>query len=291
MQIPMGSLSIVLDAPIAEEDTILGTYGCGLQAAFGPNLGLLDSLPDVTMFEKVKFSIGGGFQFDTNWFQSDSPVLCDVLQMSAAIKSHYKLDPSQEANPTRALVLMRKEDDSRRLVNAPELVHALITTGWNASLVTMGNLSFEEQLHLTADAKVMIGVHGSDMVSFMFMPFRTVVIEIMPQLLGKPVQNPELANQCRNQGKVHFFYFCSQDATLVLDPATNKPIDARPVLQANLVTVNVPDVVALVRGAVEQSSIYMFYGLSISYSGQNLSCQYDRPVPSGMLYGCSGQDC
>ena len=42
MQIPMGSLSMVFDAPVAEESTVLGSYGSGLQAAFGANLGLLD---------------------------------------------------------------------------------------------------------------------------------------------------------------------------------------------------------------------------------------------------------
>lgn len=176
MQIPIGSLSMLFDAPVAEESTVLGSYGSGLQAAFGANLGLLNKLPQVTTFEKVKSSVGGGFQFDMNLVSTDTPVLCDYLNFAAAIKMHYKVEPFQEAGPNRVLVTMRKESESRRLLNAPVLADALTAAGWNTSLVTMGNLTFEEQLRASADAKVKIGVSGSDMVSLLFMPFQAAVI-------------------------------------------------------------------------------------------------------------------
>lgn len=290
--IRMGSLNMVFDAPIAEEHTVLGLYGSGLQGAFGAHLGLLDKLPTVTVFDKVKFSVGGGFQFDMNCYVSDTPVLCDYLELAAAIKVHYKLDPSQKASPKRVLVTSRKETESRRLINAPDMVGGLCDAGWNASLVTMGDMSFQEQLHSVVDAKVMIGVSGSDMVSFLFMPFQAVVIEVMPLVLGTPMLNPELANQARNQGKVHSHYWSPYNATLFTDPDTGQPIDARPVHQTKTVLVHVPDVVSLVAGTVQRSEAFLFDGLFVSHeAGQDLVCSYNRPVPKGLLHGCPGWDC
>ena len=286
----MGSLNTVFDAPAEDKESVLGTYGQGLQAAFGSNLGLLDELPIATTFDKVKFSVGGGFQFDFNLLTEDTPVLCDYLDLAAAIKIHYKLDPAQAADPKRVVVVTRKESESRRLSNAPELAQDLIAAGWNTSLLTMGSLSFAEQLRHSVDAKVMIGVHGSDMVSFLFMPFQAAVIEIMPLVSGIPMFNPELHNQARNQGKVHYYYYSPENATLFLDPDTGKPIDARPVHQAKLVKVH-SDVLSLVHGAVQASNASLFYGLSVSYTNRQMSCLYDRPVPRGLLHGCAGHDC
>ena len=78
-----------------EEKTTLGTYGSGLAAAFSPDWRLLKDLPNVIQFSRVKLSVGGGFQFDMNGFQSDSPILCDYLQMAADVKRHYRIDPKQ----------------------------------------------------------------------------------------------------------------------------------------------------------------------------------------------------
>ena len=92
-RIPFGTLQMIFDG--TDEKLTLGSYGSGLAAAFGQNLGLLQNLPEVTKFSLVKLSVGGGFQFDMNLFQSDSPILCDYLGMGAAVKQHYKIDPHQ----------------------------------------------------------------------------------------------------------------------------------------------------------------------------------------------------
>lgn len=72
-----------------DEQHTLGTYGTGLADALAHKHGMLQDLPDVTIFKTVKLSIGGGFQFDMNLFQTDSPILCDYLRMAAVIKHHY----------------------------------------------------------------------------------------------------------------------------------------------------------------------------------------------------------
>ena len=100
----MGKLHMIFDT-VADEDFTPGQYGKGLASAFGQNHGLLRSMPRVTQLQRVKFSIGGGFQFDMNMLQSDTPVLCDYLQMAAAIMQHYKLDPFQVCTLTCCLPL------------------------------------------------------------------------------------------------------------------------------------------------------------------------------------------
>ena len=188
---------------------------------------------------------------------------------------------------------MRKENESRRLENAAELTTHLNSMGYNATQVTLGSLPFKQQIQLMSDAKVLIGVHGSDLVSFLFMPFRSVIIEILPLVRGTPLFNPELANQARNNGKIHRQYFSPYNATLVEDPETGEPINARPVHLAKLVKVHVPDLVATMRGLVQASDAVMFYGLTLGpgKAGGPSVCRYDRPVPHGLLYGCYDSNC
>ena len=90
----MGKLHMIFDTA-ADEGYTPGQYGKGLAAAFGHNHGLLRNMRQVTQLQRVKFSIGGGFQFDMNMLRSDTPVLCDYLQMAAAIRTHYNLPPFQ----------------------------------------------------------------------------------------------------------------------------------------------------------------------------------------------------
>ena len=76
-----------------DEHHTLGKYGAGLADALAHKHGMLQDLPDVTAFKAVKLSVGGGFQFDMNVFQTDSPILCDYLRMAAVIRQHYGFKP------------------------------------------------------------------------------------------------------------------------------------------------------------------------------------------------------
>lgn len=78
-----------------DEEHTLGTYGAGLADALAHEHGMLRDLPNVTAFAAVKLSIGGGFQFDMNLFQTDSPILCDYVRMGALIKQHYGVNSVQ----------------------------------------------------------------------------------------------------------------------------------------------------------------------------------------------------
>jgi hypothetical protein len=97
----MGTLHMIFDTA-ADEGFTPGQYGEGLAAAFGHNHGLLRNMSSVTQLQRVKFSVGGGFQFDMNMLQTDTPVLCDYLQMAAHVLKHYKL-PSFRVCPFRVV--------------------------------------------------------------------------------------------------------------------------------------------------------------------------------------------
>lgn len=86
-----GEMDMIFDGE--DEQHTLGTYGAGLADALARKHGMLQDLPDVTVFKAVKLSIGGGFQFDMNLFQTDSPILCDYVRMSAVVKQHYGIKP------------------------------------------------------------------------------------------------------------------------------------------------------------------------------------------------------
>ena len=96
-------LDVIFDGQ--DEQHTLGTYGAGLADALARRHGMLQDLPDVTVFKAVKLSIGGGFQFDMNLFQTDSPILCDYLRFAAVIKQHYGVKPAAE-QVSCALVLL-----------------------------------------------------------------------------------------------------------------------------------------------------------------------------------------
>ena len=105
------------------------------------------------------------------------------------------------------MIATRKENESRRLANAHELAESMRTQGWNVSLATFGDMTFEAQLRILANTTVLVDVSGSDLVSLLFMPLKAVVVEIFPLVLGVPVFCPELANQARNCGKLHRPYY------------------------------------------------------------------------------------
>lgn len=98
----MGMLHMIFDTA-ADEGFTPGQYGEGLAAAFGHSHVLLRNMPSVTQLQRVKFSVGGGFQFDMNMLQTDTPVLCDYLQMAAHILKHYKLPSFQVCQPLSGL--------------------------------------------------------------------------------------------------------------------------------------------------------------------------------------------
>ena len=162
--------------------------------------------------------------------------------------------------------------------------------GWNVKLATLGDMTFRTHLFMLADATVLAGVSGSDMVSLVFMPLKAVVIEIIPLVLVVPVfyTCPEVANQARNCGKLHRPYYSPYDATLFEGLKTGHPIDVRLIHQTKYTEVAS---FQTWQKAVQASNALMFYSFAVEMDSQGIitTCKYDLLVPQGMLYSCDGQ--
>lgn len=276
--IPVGSLNIVADCYTPE--WCLGTYGTGLAKALGP-LHFLPQLPSLTTFDRVKFSMSTfGFPFDIHKYELDKALDCNFIELLWGVKQHYGLDPMQPANPRKVVLAVRKPTESRALSNIPALAEALHTKGFEVTIATFGDLSFQEQLDTVADAAVLVGVTGSDLINLAFLPLTGSVVEIFPVALGKQVFTPELWNLAHMTGKNHLKYVSPYNSSLMLDAEGNL-ISDRPVHQANSTEVHVPGLVALIEAAAlaadPQSSVWNRIRVEPNLDGKGVRC-FDHTV-------------
>ncbi|KAL0019453.1 hypothetical protein WJX77_002080 [Trebouxia sp. C0004] len=74
--------------------------------------------------------------------------------------------------------------------------------GFNATVVTFGDLSFADQLLAVSDAAVLIGVTGSDLVNLVFLPSNAAIVEVFPVVQGQQVFTPELWHLAQMTGRL-----------------------------------------------------------------------------------------
>ena len=242
--IKMGDLNLVIDC---YEPHWIGSYGLGLAKAFG-TMHFLHELPQATTFEQVRFSVAGRFPFDLHYYETDKSADCNMMEMAWGVKQQYQIDPAKKPNPQRIVVTKRKAPESRRLNNADELIVALSDLGFDAELITFGELSFADQLRVVSDAAVLVGVTGSDLVSLIFLPTNAAIVEIFPVAQGQQVFTPELWHLAQMSGKQHLKYVSPYNSTLMVDDKGHV-IGDKPVHQVNSTDVHVPSLAALVKSA------------------------------------------
>ncbi len=273
--IEMGDLNIVADCPYPSK--CMGTYGVGLARAFG-TLYFLPQLPPVTLFDKVKFSMSVGFPFDIHKYELDKTLDCNFLELTWAVKQHYGIDPEQKANPKRIVIAVRRPNESRALGNVAELHAALQSKGHNASIVTFGDLTFKQQLEAVADAAVLVGVTGSDLMNLVFLPVSGSIVEIFPVAQGQQVFTPELWNLAHMVAKNHLKYVSPYNSTLMTD-SLGQVIGDRPVHQTKATNVHVPGLVALIEAAalaaVAENTVWNRMSIEPHSSGKGIKC-WDR---------------
>ena len=271
----MGDLQIVADCPYPTK--CMGTYGIGLARAFG-SLRFLPELPSVTTFDEVKFSMSVGFPFDIHKYELDKTLDCDFLELTWAVKQHYGIDPEQKANPKRVVIAARRPDESRALGNSAELLAHLLSQGYNASIVTFGDLTFKQQLEAVSDAAVLVGVTGSDLINLVFLPISGSIVEIFPVAQGQQVFTPELWNLAHMVAKNHLKYVSPYNSTLMTDSEGNV-IGDRPVHQTMATDVHVPGLVALIEAAalaaVLENTVWNRISIEPHASGKGIKC-WDR---------------
>ncbi len=75
----------------------------------------------------------------------------------------------------------------RKIINEKEIKDFLIQKGF--SIVTLGNLNFEEQVNLFNNAKEIVGLHGAGFANLAFCKPGTFVLEIKPETAGPVIGN------------------------------------------------------------------------------------------------------
>ena len=273
--IEMGDLNIVADCP--NPSICMGPYGIGLARAFG-KLHFLPELPPVTLFDEVTFSMSVGFPFDIHKYELDKTLDCNFLELTWAVKQHYGIDPEQRANPKRVVIAVRKPNESRAFGNVADLQAALQSRGYNASTVTFGNLTFNQQLEAVSDAAVLVGITGSDLMNLVFLPISGSIVEIFPVAQGRQVFTPELWNLAHMVGKNHLKYVSPYNSTLMLN-SEGKVMGDRPVHQTKATEVHVPGLVALIEAAalsaVLENTVWNRMSIEPHASGKGIRC-WDR---------------
>lgn len=272
--IEMGDLHIVVDCHNPSQ--CMGAYGMGLAEAFG-SLHFLPALPPVTMFDEVTFSMSVGFPFDIHKYELDKTLDCTFLELTWAVKQRYGIDPRQRANPKRVVIAARKPNESRALGNVGDLHAALQARGYNASIVTFGNLTFQQQLKAVSDAAVLVGITGSDLMNLVFLPISGSIVEVFPVAQGQQVFTPELWNLAHMVGKNHLKYVSPYNSTLMLDSEGNV-LGNKPVHQTKATDVHVPGLVALIESAalaaVLENTVWNRVSVEPHASGQGIRCWY-----------------
>ena len=268
--IAMGHLNIVIDCP--EPIKHIGTHGLGLAEAFG-TVRYLHGLPKMTTFEQIKWSLPAGFPFDLHYYELDIILDCNMVELAWGVKQHYGIDPNQATHTNKIIVAQRRQTESRRLNNVTELVGVLEGKGYNVSIVTLGDLPFEQQLEAVQDAAVLVGVTGSDLVNLVFLPLVATIIEVFPMVQGVQVFTPELWHLAQMSGKHHLKYVSPYHSSLLYDAEGNVQGD-RPVHQVDSTPVPVPSLAALIESAVLtcQMNVRMRTRMAPEKRGSAVSC-------------------
>jgi len=186
--------------------------------------------------------------------------------------------PEEIKRAPRVVIAKRKPTDSRLLANAEDLAAVLHKSfRMDAAVVCFGDLTFPEQVKVAAQADVLVGITGSDLINLMFMPRYGSVVEIFPALLSgesytPECYTPELYNMARMLGKNHLSYVSAGNVTVAHDESGNQ-IGGKLLHSARLVTVSIPDVVAIIRVAALQALGGSVFGqTSCSKQGVSISC-------------------
>jgi hypothetical protein len=82
-----------------------------------------------------------------------------------------------EKKPRRLLYISRTKQNTRRLINEPEIAQLLLSFGFET--IYFENLTFAQQVSLMNDAAIVVGVHGANLTNILFMQPKTVVVELI----------------------------------------------------------------------------------------------------------------
>lgn len=176
----------------------------------------------------------------------------------------------QEARKPTVVLARRHERENRIWHNVEEMAAQLQTEDLDVKIVSFGELDFPRQVQAAAAADVLVGVTGSDLVNLIFLPPTGSLVEIFPSLNHDRVFVPELSNMAKMLGKNHFTYVA--EGNITLDEG-----QSRLLYRTKSINVAVPDLAALVRHALQQSSSgSVLKSTQCSYDSARVRCTTKR---------------
>jgi hypothetical protein len=169
------------------------------------------------------------------------------------VTAEQEIEPGQAKRAARIVVAKRKATESRVLANAEALAAFLRERyGMDAAVTCFGELPFSQQVSTAAQADVLVGVTGSDLISLMFLPRYGSIVEIFPAFNNENVFTPELANMARMLGKNHLSYVSLGNVTQSFDERGNQR-GGKLLHSAKSVTVSIPDAAGIIRVGAQQA--------------------------------------
>jgi hypothetical protein len=140
-----------------------------------------------------------------NFWLQDTTVLQEV---QAKVKEYYGLC---QVKPYRCVYVSRSRAKYRRLSNEDDVIRLVETAGFEVFFFE--DLSFEQQVKLMHETRVLAGLHGASLTNLLFMQRETYVIELLNE---KAINLTffKLASQCAVN-------YCCLPCTSQEDDATN----------------------------------------------------------------------
>jgi hypothetical protein len=130
----------------------------------------------------------------------------------------YKNLAITSLSPTKIIYVSRKNARGRGVLNEAELVNAITALG--GEVAYFETMSFQEQVLLMSECKVLLGNHGAGLANMIFMKPGGLVVELLPHRNGlfdyRPIGNSfrhqaiywRLANACNHK---HEYQLCDHD--------------------------------------------------------------------------------
>lgn len=132
------------------------------------------------------FGMRGSLLLSEAWFFSNSygriphPGRFGSPTYSAAFQSLREHLRIGESRAERKLFLRRPDKGSRSITNIGSVQPIL--ERYSIELVDPGQLSFQQQVRLFAEAKLIVGVHGAGLANMLLMPPGGTLLELLPPL-------------------------------------------------------------------------------------------------------------
>jgi capsular polysaccharide biosynthesis protein len=128
-----------------------------------------------------------------------------------------KVSSSDEAS--KKIFIHRSHQKTRRIINEDIVLQTFLSFGFE--VVEFEHLSFEEQILLAGQTKILAGVHGAGLTNMIFMPDHSTVFELTTKVDGDNYYYYTLSSALSHQ---YYYQVCNtdqeavvQDANLIVD--------------------------------------------------------------------------